>query len=354
MSNFIALLQLQHGPQVLDGYSLASFLRLYHLASIRCCPRQLAAFHAAGARVVLRHGGSNTAAQLPAGTAMTTALVPLASRLVQAFRRPGVIPPDPASTSAAISPTVLRTIDVFTPHLCSIGPANADEDNAGVAEREALGQQMVVALPQQRQYLEPPALSGCRVTSTALVRFDHSSDTTKAGVPQRSLGSTYALSPQTNIHLVAPALLAGTVAMLDGDPSDESAPAPVMWRRSIPTAPSGTHCHTTDIDRSPLSARTSPRGVSPRARGRSRVRQVPTSSRARDARPSPPRRVSSRSPPRPSSPRRPGTTASAAAARPSSPFPAGSAGCSVDTSRFGPQEVRACGFAVGLLSSHSK
>lgn len=168
----LVLLPLQHGQQVLRLSSRASLDRLYNWASIPY-PLSQRAVHAAFERILLWSPGSNSAAQAPAATAMTTALIPLSSGPVPASRCFFSIIPDPA-------PTVSRTANVFTTHLHGMGPADGDHCVTEMMTTEALQGMLVVPSHQHYQQEQPPA--SYHTVSNALVRYDKAYATTKAAV----------------------------------------------------------------------------------------------------------------------------------------------------------------------------
>lgn len=229
----LVLPQLQHGWQVLRVESYASLVRLYNWASIPCPPRQGPVLYGAVAvkRILLWPGGRNAATHLPAATAtaMTTAFIPPSSGPVPASSRNVAITCDPTPVPAAIDSTVLRTVSMFTPHLCSVGPANP-------GAVEALTR-VVVVLPQhQQQEQDPSTLSNVCIPSKTLVRFDHSSGTAKAAAALLPETSRCTLRRRLNIHPSPPTISGGKIATLDdGDPSRGSA-SPI-WSYLLASSP---------------------------------------------------------------------------------------------------------------------
>ena len=161
----LVLLPLQHGQQVLRLSSRASLDRLYNWASIPYPPSQHAVLHAAFERILLWSPGSNSAAQAPAATTMTTALIPSSSGPVPASRRFFSIIPDPAP---------------ITTHLHGMGPADGDHCVTEMMTTEALKWMLVVPSHQHYQEEQPPA--SYHTVSNALVRYDKAYATTKAAV----------------------------------------------------------------------------------------------------------------------------------------------------------------------------
>lgn len=213
--------------------SLASAVRLYNWASIRCTPWQDAVLHAAAKRIVLCPGGGNATAQLPAVTVASTALIPLSSRPAPgALSRFVVFTPAPHLAPAAMATSGLRTISVC------MRPVNTNEGEAATA---ALRRLMLVVLPQlqrPQQSQEPAALTNYRDSSKALVRFDHSSGTSKALLPLFSSAFSCALPAWLDMCSLPPTISGGKIAALGNDPFSGGAFS--MWSFLVPTSPSGT------------------------------------------------------------------------------------------------------------------